>query len=145
MEREVGTHCDAAPSESNVAVERVVHGVAQHSERRVAAERVLQRLVELATLLFVGQRADGVVDVRLGVALEVDEAERELQSADAVGDRVVDPLQQCGAPVRHALDQGEFPERPRPVERRRGDRGGEIQEIAERPGLRQSRRAGGGT
>ena len=58
-----------------------------------------------------------VVHVRHRVAFEVDEAQRELQPADAVGDGVVDALQQRGTTVGEPFDQRELPERTGAVER----------------------------
>src|SRR6266540_132165 len=58
------------------------------------------------------------------VGLEVEQAEREPHATDAVGDRVVDPLEERGAPALEPFDHGELPEGPRPVKgcgrRRRG-------------------------
>ena len=65
-----------------------------------------------------------------GVALEVDEAERESHPADAVGDRVVDALQERGAPAFETLDDRELPERTRPVEGWRAERGREVEQLA---------------
>ena len=71
-----------------------------------------------------------VARLRLGVALEVDHRERELQAADAVGDRVMDLLQHRGAPAGEALDDRELPQRARPVERLLGERAAQVEQRA---------------
>ena len=67
---------------------------------------------------------------RRGIALEVDERERQLESADTVGDRVVDLLQERGPAVAQPLDDRELPQRPGPVERSLRERAAEVEDRA---------------
>ena len=68
----------------------------------------------LGILCIVGGTRRGVVATAVGV--EVDDLQRELEPADAVGDRVVQPLQQRGAVTVEALDDDELPQRLAAIE-----------------------------
>ena len=70
-------------------------------------------------------------------ALEVEELHRQGDARLPVRERVVELLDQCGAPVDESLDDGELPERTRAVERVGGDQRGEILELAHAAGRRE--------
>ena len=61
---------------------------------------------------------------------EVDEREREAQPTHAVGDRVVDLLQECAASAGEPFDERELPQRAGPVERLLGERPAQVEEGA---------------
>ena len=62
------------------------------------------------------------------LALEVEQHHRHLHAAHAVGDGVVDLLDQRGPAVGQPLDDGELPQRAGPVEALHGDRRGEVEQ-----------------
>ena len=91
--------------------------------------RCLQRRVVNADRVVVGGRGvrrRGGRDVRL----EVDERERQAQTTDTVGDRVVDLLQQRRASVFESFDECELPQRTRTVERPLGERPAQVEQRA---------------
>ena len=106
--------CDAC-----VAERQVGDRGSRHAQRRVVRAVVVARFV-----------VDRRWRWRRGVGLEVDERERELEAADAVGDRVMDLLEQRGAPVVEPLDERELPQRTGPVERLLGERAAEVEQRA---------------
>ena len=79
-------------------------------------------------MLGVGRRGCVARVVRL--ALEVEQHHRQLDGADAVGDRVVELLDDGRLAVDQALDHGELPQGPRPVEALHPDRLGQVEQRA---------------
>ena len=69
------------------------------------------------------------------VAVEVEERQRHLHAALAVGDRVVHLLHERGLAAAQALDDGELPQRPHPVEAVVDEQRGEIEQLAHRTRL----------
>ena len=68
-----------------------------------------------------------------GVPLLVDHRERQFDAADAVGERVVDLLDE-GCPTSfHPFDERELPQRAGPIERIDRQRLGEVEHVAEAP------------
>ena len=65
-----------------------------------------------------------------GLALEVEQHHGELDAADAVGDRVVELLDDGRLAVGQALDHGELPQRAGPVEALHADRLGQVEQGA---------------
>ena len=63
------------------------------------------------------------------VAFEVEELERQLHAAFAVGDRVVQLLDQRSAAALQALDDHELPEGTGAIERIGGDQRGEVEQL----------------
>ena len=64
------------------------------------------------------------------LALEVEQHHRQLDRADAVGDRVVELLDDGRLAVGQPLDHGELPERASPVEALHPDRLGQVEQRA---------------
>ncbi len=67
---------------------------------------------------------------RRGVAIEVEELQRHLHAALAVGDRVVHLLHQRRLAAAQALDDDELPQRPHPVERVVDEQRGDVEQLA---------------
>ena len=100
--------------------------VAEHVAARLG--RCRRAIVEL-----------GVIDRRrLGsVAFEVEELQRQLHAAFAVGDRVVQLLDQSRLAAAQAVDDDELPQRSGAIERIAGDEAGQVEQLTHRAGLRQ--------
>ena len=114
--------------------------LAQHADRhaQAAGQEVAHRLRPGWFGYFLG------LDVLIGdrrrfrsVTFEVEELERQLHAAFAVGDRVVELLDQRRAAFAQTVDQDELPQRTGPVERVGGDQRGEVEQLAHGTGLRQ--------
>ncbi len=133
---EMGAARERATDERGASGGRVGDGVECDVERRASGQRVRRGLramlgPELGAQLL---RCDDA-DRRIG--LEVDGVHGEAQAAHPVGDSVMHLLEQCGAPLGETLHERELPERPRSVEGRLGERGGEIEELAHPSGRRR--------
>jgi hypothetical protein len=69
------------------------------------------------------------------IAGEVEELHRQRHSALAVGDGVMQLLDQCAAATLETLDDDELPQRSRAIEGVVGDQRGEILQLAHRTGI----------
>ena len=111
--------------------ERHAQRAGEELAEEVLARHGLRRLVHARDHL-------GVERWRLGrVALEIEELQRQLHAGLAVGDRVVQLLDQCRLAAAQALDDRELPQRAGAIERVGRDQAGEVEELAHRAGLRQ--------
>ncbi len=100
------------------------------STLRVAASTTASRVADRGVVGVAVSSVGSSGALERGIALEVDESQREFQAADAVGDRVVDLLEQRGAAVGEPVDERELPERSGAVERLLGEHAAEVEERA---------------
>ena len=105
-----------------------------------AGEQVAQQVLAIGWRGFVGRPFDaGRVDGWwLGrVAVEVEELQRQLHAALAVGDGVVQLLDQRRLAAAQTVDHRELPQRTGALERVAGDQAGQVEQLAHRARLGQ--------